>query len=103
MKKKDKRLPSSDPVGDRIRRERIAIYGDCICGASSAITSISCIIYFAITEGIPYPDRFSLGLIFWIIWLVFSLSLMGIGIFQYYQAKHFDEKKPRKDLKAPIV
>ncbi len=103
MKKKDKRLPTSDPVGDRLRRERIALYGDCICGASSAIISISCIIFFAITEGIPYPDRFSLGLTFWIIWLIFSLSLIAIGIHQYNYAKHLDEKKPRKDLKAPIV
>ena len=103
MRKKDKRLPSSDPVGDRIRRERISLYFDCICGACSSTLSIFCIIFFAIKEGIPYPDRFSLGLIFWIIWLIFSLSLIAIGVFQYRQEKHFDEKKPRKDLKAPIV
>lgn len=102
MRKKN-RLIESNPVEERLRRERIAIYSDCICGASSAILSISCIIFFAIKEGIPYPDRFSLGLIFWIIWLIFSLSLIGIGIFQYNYAKHIDEKKPRKDLKAPIV
>ena len=102
MKKKN-RIIDSNPVEERLKRERIAIYGDCICGASSAILSISCIIFFAISEGIPYPDRFSLGLVFWIIWLLFSLSLVGIGIFQSHQSKHIDEKKPRKDLKAPIV
>ncbi len=96
-------MPSTSPIEDRIKRERLAIYVDCVCGASSAILSLSCIIFFAITEGIPYPDRFSLGLIFWIIWLIFSLSLIGIGVYQYSQAKHFDEKEQRKDLKAPIV
>jgi len=103
MRKKNKTLPTSDPVGDRIRRERISIYFDCVCGAFSSIVSLGCIIFFAIKEGIPYPDRFSLGLTFWIIWLIFSLGLISIGIFQYQQEKHFDKKKPRKDLKAPIV
>ncbi|MFX0040765.1 MAG: hypothetical protein ACFFCY_02210 [Promethearchaeota archaeon] len=96
-------MPSPTSVDDKIKRERAALYFDCICGASSAILSISCIIFFAITEGIPYPDRFSFGLTFWIIWLIFSLTLIGIGINQYYYEKHFDKKKQRKDIKAPIV
>ena len=96
-------MPSVSPIEDRMKRERLAIYVDCICGASSAIFSLSCIIFFAITEGIPYPGRFSVGLIFWIIWLIFSLTLIGIGVYQYLQFKHFDEKEQRKDLKAPIV
>ena len=97
------KIKTSTPVEERLKRERIAIYGDCICGASSAILSMSCIIYFAITEGIPYPGRFSFGLAFWIIWLIFSLTLIGMGINQYLHEKHFDEKEQRKDLKAPIV
>jgi hypothetical protein len=88
---------------DKIKRERIALYFDCICGATSAIFSITCIIFFAIKEGIPYPDRFSFGLTFWIIWLIFSLVLIGIGLSQYYHEKHYHEKKPRKDIKAPFV
>lgn len=96
-------MPSSSPVEERIKRERSAIYFDCICGASSAILSLSCIIFFAIKEGILYPGRFSFGLTFWIILLIFSLTLIGIGLYQYLQEKHFDEKEPRKDLKAPIV
>lgn len=103
MRKKNKTLPVSDPVGDRIKRERISIYFDCVCGAFSSILSLGCIIFFAIKEGIPYPDRFSLGLAFWIMSLILSLGLIAIGIFQYQQEKHFDEKKIRKDLKAPIV
>jgi hypothetical protein len=96
-------LPSPTSTEDKIKRERIALYFDCICGATSATISISAIIFFAIKEGIPYPDRFSLGLTFWIIWLIFSLTLIGIGISQYHHEKHFDEKKQRKDIKAPIV
>lgn len=97
------KITTTTLLEEKFKRERIAIYGDCICGASSAILSLSCIIYFAITEGIPYPARFSFGLVFWIIWLIFSLALIGIGVHQYLQAKYFDEKEQRKDLKAPIV
>ncbi len=100
---KKKKRTTSTPVEERIKTERIAIYLDCIIGVCSSILSLSCIIFFAITEGIPYPDRFSLGLIFWIIWLIFSLTLIGIGVKGYLQEKHFDEKKQRKDIKAPIV
>ena len=82
---------------------RISIYFDCICGSFSAIISLSCIIFFAIVEGIESLGWFIAGLTFWISWLIFSLFLIGLGIYTYYQEKHFDEKKHKKGLKAPIV
>ncbi|MFX1568492.1 MAG: hypothetical protein ACFFCV_09000 [Promethearchaeota archaeon] len=96
MKKKDR---FANPAEERIRTERIAIYLDCIIGVFCSILSLSCIIFFAITEGIPYPGWFSFGLAFWILWLIYSLTLLHFGL----KSKHLDEKKPRKDLKAPIV
>ncbi|MFX1553532.1 MAG: hypothetical protein ACFFBV_06360 [Promethearchaeota archaeon] len=82
---------------------RISIYFDCICGSISAIISLSCIIFFAIVEGIESPGWFTVGLTFWISWLIFSIFLISLGIYTYLREKHFDEKKQKKKLKAPIV
>ncbi|MFX1374646.1 MAG: hypothetical protein ACFFA0_02430 [Promethearchaeota archaeon] len=86
----------------RVKKERIALYCDLICGIISSILSLTGIFYFAITEGITKVSSFIVGTIFWILYLAFSIFLICMGIYLWYKEKHWDEKQYKKDLKPPI-
>lgn len=85
------------------RNWRIAIYVDVIFALISSILSLIGITYVVNTEKIENLGLFTLGLTFWICYLLLSLFLIGFGIYSHYQEKNFDKKKPKYDVKAPIV
>jgi hypothetical protein len=89
---------------DRIKRQRISVYVDSICGIMSATLSLIGIFVFALPLGIANSSLFIASLSFWIFWLLFSLYFIGLGIHIHHANKNFDSNaKPREDLKAPIV
>ncbi len=87
----------------RIKKQRQALYFDLICGVSSAVIALSGIIYIAILNRIKSIGWFIGGFIFWMCYLLFSVLLIGYGLYINYKDKHFDENKYKKDLRAPIV
>jgi hypothetical protein len=87
-----------------ISRMRKSIYFDCICGASSSIISISAMIFFSVTEGIRNLQFYFIGMAFWIIWLILSLSLISFGLYSYYLEKKYPEGlRTRKKVEPPII
>lgn len=87
----------------RAKKERMGIYVDIILGIISSVLALSGLIFVGVLGEIRDWGWYIFGFTFWIVWLIFSFFLIGIGIYLWHQEKHFDEKKPRKDLKAPIV
>ena len=87
----------------RAKKERMGIYMDILLGIISSVLAISGIIYVGILGEIRNWGWYIFGLTFWICWLIFSFFLIGVGIYLWHQEKHFDEREPKKDLKAPIV
>jgi hypothetical protein len=51
----------------------------------------------------PNPTLFTLSTSFWIAYLCFSFFMISLGIYTWYQDKHWDASKQRKDLKAPRI
>jgi hypothetical protein len=95
------------PSHNRLRNERIAIYADLIGGTISSLFSICAIVFFTITGEITnFTIFYFIGLGFWIVWLLISLGLIGLGIHTHYADKNYDRRvetrKPRK-LKAPMI
>ncbi len=82
---------------------RSALYFECICGVVSSIISIFSIIFMALIEGIYSSKLFTIAIIFWSSYLLFSIFLISIGIITYFQEKKYGVKKSRKELKPPIV
>jgi hypothetical protein len=95
------------PSHNSIRNERIAIYFDLIAGVISSLFAIFAIVFFTLTEEITnFTISYYIGLGFWIVWLIMSLSLIGLGIHTHYTEKKYitgvKTRKPRK-LKAPMI
>jgi len=95
------------PSHNSLRNERIAIYFDLIGGVVSSSVAIFAIVFFTLTEEITeITTTYIIGLGFWIVWLLMSLSLIGLGIHTHYTEKSYNSgaktRKPRK-LKAPMV
>ncbi|NVM44753.1 MAG: hypothetical protein HWN79_07535 [Candidatus Lokiarchaeota archaeon] len=87
-----------------LKSERIQIYFDCICGSVCSITAFIGIFVFTQQKGIVYPVNFAIGLVFWIGYFFISLFVIGLGIFTYYKAKHYDpDAVPKNKLRAPMV
>ena len=82
---------------------RSAVYFDCICGVISSIISLTSIIFVAVVEGIRSSEWFIIALTFWSCYLLFSIFLIGLGIYTYFQEKKYGMKKSRKELKPPMV
>ena len=86
----------------RDKKDRQALYFDLICGIVSSILALTGISYVAITQKIRNMGMFITGASFWILSLILSIFLIGMGVYLWYKEKHWDEEKSRKDLKPPI-
>ena len=86
----------------RDRKERQALYFDLICGMVSSILALIGIIFFAVMYGITNMAGWLTGLTFWILYLILSIFLIGMGVYLWYKEKYWDEIIPKKDLKPPI-
>jgi len=87
---------------DRLKRERMALYVDCICGSISAIFSLSAVIFVVLTEGVEAIQvniNFIISLTFWIFWLIFSLSILSYGIYRLHQEKNYEKWKAKIEKK----
>jgi uncharacterized membrane protein (DUF485 family) len=87
----------------RPKDERIAIYFDLLCGIISSAIALIGIFYVFFTHRIISTGWFTVSLIFWIGYLVFSFTIIGFGIYVWKREKHFDSSKQRTDLRAPIA
>ncbi len=85
------------------KNERISVYVDCILGTISSSLALFAIAFTTIKYGISNPKWYTVGLTFWICWLIFSLFLIGLGIYTHIKNKNFDVTKARKDLRPPII
>ncbi|MFX0105326.1 MAG: hypothetical protein ACFE75_07540, partial [Candidatus Hodarchaeota archaeon] len=90
------------------KRERIALYFDCICGSICSIISLSGLVFVAVTESIEPSLFFGFTLSFWIFWLILSLSMLSLGVHLYFLEKNKEklekkQKKRKKELKPPII
>lgn len=92
----------SSAIGRKIKNYRIYAYADCILGVISSTLALIGIAIATIKFEIKYHTIYWVELIFWICWLFFSLSVIGLGIFTHIKNKDFDEAITRKDLRAPI-
>lgn len=87
-----------------IKKERQAIYFDCILGGSLSIISITAITIRTFQIGILNLLTYALGLGFWIFMLGLALILIYVGIHTYYLEKKYPEGIPtKKPIKAPFV
>jgi amino acid permease len=86
----------------RDKKDRQALYFDLICGIVSSILALTGIFFVAITQKIRNMGMFITGASFWILYLILSIFLIGMGVYLWYKEKHWDEEKSRKDLKPPI-
>ncbi|MFW9823362.1 MAG: hypothetical protein ACFFE4_10530 [Candidatus Thorarchaeota archaeon] len=87
----------------RAKKERQQLYFDLICGIISSSTAITGIIYVGLTQKITNYFNYITGLSFWIFYLCFSIFMIGLGIFLWHKEKYFDDKKVKKDVRAPII
>lgn len=86
-----------------IKRERKALYFDFICGIISSVLALTGLTVVAISHRIFSMGWFTVSVIFWTSYALFSFFLIGLGIYTWKKEKNFDSIEPRKDLKAPIV
>jgi len=87
----------------RAKKERQAIYFDLICGIVSSTIAISAMIFVAVVKAIKSLKWYIVGMTFWVGYLIFSFLMITFGIYTYYQEKHWEERKSKHKLRAPIV
>jgi len=90
------------PKWNKEKNIRAAIYVDCVLGIISSIISLTGIFYSAIITNTT-GDFWVIGLSFWTAYLLVSIYLIFLGIYTYFREKKYGVKKPKKDLKPPIV
>ena len=88
---------------DKAKSERQKLYFDLICGIVCSTTALTGIIFVTLMYGITSMVGWLTGLSFWLLYFLFSLLLVFYGLYIRWKEKHFDELKPRKDLKPPVV
>jgi len=92
---------------NRLKNERIAIYFDIILGIVISVTSLYCVIFFTLTEGIKnFSIFYVLGILFLLGWLGLSIFFLVIGIKSYYNEKYFEltgKNKKQREIRAPMV
>ncbi|MFX1293155.1 MAG: hypothetical protein ACFFAG_19580 [Promethearchaeota archaeon] len=92
------------PSEEIIKSHRAAIYFDSICGSIWSIIAFVCMGYTIIHKGIYDITGFIMWLTFWILIFSISIFLIFLGIYTWYQEKHYTEKrKKQKDIKPPII
>ena len=91
------------PTEKEIKKQRQAIYFDCILGGSLSIMSITAIFIRTFEVGIYNPVSYALGLGFWIFMLICALVLIYTGIHTYFLEKKHPEGIPtKKPIKSPV-
>jgi len=90
-------------LNDKVKSERQRLYFDLICGVICSTSALAGIMYVTIMFKITNVGGWLTGLTFWIFYLILSISCIVMGIYSKWKEKQFDERKPRKDLKPPIV
>ena len=88
---------------DDATNERIRLYFDLIVGTLLSTSALLGMFYWTSILGVADYGWWVTGLIFWILYLSMSIFLIGVGIYSRYKEKHYDEREPRKDIRAPIV
>jgi Na+/proline symporter len=89
--------------GDEEKNYRKALYFDLICGIVCSTSALAGIIYVSVMHKIANLTGWLAGLTFWILYLIFSLFLISMGVYTWWKENHYDDQIPRKDLKPPIV
>jgi len=90
---------------ENIKRERVQIYFDCICGIICSLSALIGIFVFVLPGvGIQNITFFVIGASFWLGYLCLSCFLIGVGVYTYYKSKNYSpDNPPKKKLKAPMV
>ena len=88
---------------DEVKNERKTIYFDIACGI--VFTTITLIGVYIVNEmyGILNRDGWYIGMTFIVLYLIFCLFLVCLGIYTKWREIHADEKQTEKDLKPPLV
>ena len=86
-----------------IKKERQQIYFDIVCGLTCSITALTLIIILTLGQDITNFGMYLVGIAFWIFYFCFSIFLLCLGIYSWYQDKHWDESKQKKNLKPPRI
>ena len=79
--------PMSNRKLHEAKSERKKLYFDLICGIVSSVLALTGIIFFAIMYGITNMVGWFTGLTFWILYLMLSIFLMGIGFYTKWKEK----------------
>ncbi|KKK41131.1 MAG: hypothetical protein Lokiarch_45750 [Candidatus Lokiarchaeum sp. GC14_75] len=74
-------------VQNEAKSERKKLYFDIICGIVSSVLALMGIIFFAVIYGITNMVGWLTGLTFWILYLMLSVFLMGIGLYTKWKEK----------------
>ena len=91
------------PRRDKYASHRYMLFLDITVGIILSTIALVGIFVLTITYDIANLTGWLTGLIFWIFYLSLTSVLMFIGLYTRHQEKHYREREPRKDLKAPIV
>ena len=88
---------------DDATNERIKLYFDLIVGTLLSAGAMVGLFFWTNIVDINSYMWWLVGFIFWLCYLGLSLFLIGVGFYTRYKEKHYHEREPRKDLRAPIV
>ena len=90
---------------EKIKRERIQVYFDILCGLTCSISALIGIFVFVLPGGdIQNITFFVIGTTFWLGYFCLSLFLIFVGVYTYYKSKNFSlDNPPKKKLKAPMI
>jgi predicted transporter len=99
-------MSSTRRAREDAKSERKQLYFDLICGLISAVLAVAGITGFAIAYGITSWSGFLTGLIFWVLYMILSLFLIGIGLYTRRKERQMWERgeiEPRKDVSPPML
>ena len=68
----------------------------------SCIIFLIGLVFVATKTRLKKPSLFAASLTFWICYLIFSIAIIGLGIYSKIKEIKFDPNKLKKPLKAPI-
>jgi hypothetical protein len=86
-----------------IKSLRFQVYFDLIFGITSSVICLIDLTMAFIFNNVANMGSFMVSVIFWGGYLVFSLFLVGLGIYAWHKEKNLEKYGPKKGLKAPIL